>query len=117
MVSRLVAPGLVIAALVASLGGADGLSRLVLLAAIVAGGVRLLDAVGSAAEGRSDRFAAALSTSGLVLLVAAAALHAPLLALGLVACTGLELIGAQSAVAELPAESAELVEVPMSRAA
>ena len=80
-------------AVLAALGGAGGFTSLVVLAAIVAGSVRLLDAVGRAVEGRSDRFPVVMSATGLAWLVAAGAAHVPLLALGLLACFGLELLG------------------------
>jgi hypothetical protein len=90
---RLAAPGLAALVLLAWLGGAGGPASLVLLAAIVAGAVRLVAAVGEAAEGRSDRFPVVTAAAGLVLLVAAGVVHLPLLALGMFACLGLELLG------------------------
>ena len=63
---RLVAPGLAGVAVLAALAGAGGPASLLLLAAIVAGAVRLLDAVGAAAEGRSDRFPVAMSAAAVV---------------------------------------------------
>jgi hypothetical protein len=104
-------------ALLAALGGAGGLASLVVLVAIVAGGVRLLDAVGQAAEGRSDRFPVVMSAAGLVWLVVAAATHVPMLVLGLLACSGLELLGEIGVRPELASESLELPEAPVSRAA
>src|ERR1700694_4163395 len=58
---RLAAPGLAAVALLAALAGSGGFTSLVILAAIVAGSVRLLETVGAAAEGRSDRFPVAMS--------------------------------------------------------
>jgi len=65
----------------------------VLLLAIVAAAARLLDAVGRAVEGRSDRFQVAMSVLGLAWLVAAGAAHVPPLVIGLLACSALELLG------------------------
>jgi len=66
---------------------------MLLLAAIVAASVRLLDAVGTAAVGRSDRLPVVTSAAAVVCLVVASATHLPLLALGAIACVGLELLG------------------------
>ena len=104
-------------ALLATLGGGGGFASFVVLVAIVAGALRLLEAVGSAAEGRSDRFPVVMSAAGLVWLVAAAATHAPMLVLGLLACSGLELLGEVGVRPELASEPAELPEAPVSRAA
>ncbi|HST25511.1 MAG TPA: hypothetical protein VLJ76_05940 [Gaiellaceae bacterium] len=90
---RLVAVTLAGVALLASLAGAEGLGRIVLLAAIVAAGARLLEAVGLVAERRSDRFPVVMSVVGIAWLVAAGAAHLPWLALGLVVCVALELLG------------------------
>ena len=103
--------------LLAALGGAGGFGSLVVLAAIVAGAVRLLEAVGQAAEGWSDRFPVVMSAAGLFWLVAAAATHVPMLVLGLLACSGLELLGEIGVRPELIAEPVELSEAPASRAA
>jgi hypothetical protein len=104
-------------ALLAALGGAGGFASLVVLVAIVAGAVRLLETVGQAAEGRSDRFPVAMSAAGLFWLVAAAAAHVPMLVLGLLACAGLELLGEIGVRPELAAEPVDLSEAPVSRAA
>ncbi len=88
-----------------------------MLVAIVAGAVRLVEAVGLAAEGRSDRFPVVMSAGGVVWLVAAAATHVPMLVLGLFACYGLELLGELGVRPELVSEPAELSETPASRAA
>jgi hypothetical protein len=104
-------------ALLAALGGAGGFASLVVLVAIVAGAVRLLDAVGMAAEDRSDRFPVVTSAAGLVSLVVAAATHVPMLALGLLACFGLELLGEIGVRPELGSETVELADAPVSRAA
>jgi hypothetical protein len=117
MSRRLAAPGLAVVALLAAVGGAGGFAALVMLVAIVAGAVRLLEAVGLAAEDRSDRFPVVMSTAGLIWLVAAAATHVPMLALGLLACFGLELLGEIGVRPELAAEPVELGEAPVSRAA
>jgi hypothetical protein len=90
--------------LLAALGGAGGFASFVVLVAIVAGALRLLEAVGSAAEGRSDRFPVAMSAAGLVWLVAAGAAHAPMLVLGLLACVALERLGEIGARPELVSE-------------
>jgi hypothetical protein len=94
----------------AALVGAGGLVSVLLLAAIVAGAMRLLDAVGTAAVGRSDRFPVVTSAAVVVCLVVASATHLPLLALAALACVGLELLG------ELAAEPVEMPEAPASRA-
>jgi hypothetical protein len=101
---RLAAPGVAGVAVIAALAGAGGLASLLLLAAIVAGAVRLLDAVGIAAVGRSDRFPVVMSATALVSVVAASATHVPLLALGPLACVGLELLGELDVRPELAAE-------------
>jgi hypothetical protein len=103
--------------LLSALGGAGAFASLVILAAIVAGSVQLLDAVGAAAEGRSDRFPVVTSAAGLVWLVTAAATHVPMLVLGLLACAGLELLGEIDVRRELGSERIELPEAPASRAA
>ena len=79
--------------MVAALAGAGGLASILLLAAIVASAVRLLDTVGAAAVGRSDRFPVVTSAAAVGCLVVASATHLPLLALGAIACVGLELLG------------------------
>ena len=93
-------------AAIAALGGAGGFASFVVLAAIVAGAVRLLETVGQAAEGRSDRFPVAMASGGLAFLVAAGVTHIALLGLGLLACVGLELLGEAGVRPELVAESA-----------
>jgi hypothetical protein len=99
-----------------SLGGARGAGSLLLLAAIVAGAVRLIEAVGLVAEGRGIRFAVVAPAAGLVCLVAAGATHVPLLLAGLVASAAIDLF-----VAGIPrvaiTEPVELLEAPVSRAA
>ncbi len=117
MVGRLLAPGLAVVALLAALGGAGGFASLVVLVAIVAGAVRLLEAVGVAAEGRSDRFPVVMSAAGLVWLVIAAATHVPMLVLGLLACYGLELLGETGVRPEPASEPLGLGEARASRAA
>ena len=117
MARRLAAPGLAAVALLAAVGGARGFAFLVVLVAIVAGAVRLIEAVGLAAEGRSDRFPVVMSAAGVFWLVAAAATHVPMLALGLLACAGLELLGEIGVRPELVSEPVELADTPVSRAA
>ena len=112
---RFLAPGIAAAALLVWLGGARGVGSLLLLAAIVAGAVRLIETVGLVAEGRGDRFAVATSAAGLVCLVAAGAAHVPLLAVGLLACSAVEQLG--QAPSEVVSEPLELLEAPVSRAA
>ena len=112
---RLAAPALGAVALVSWLAGAGGIASLVLLAAIVAASVRLLAAVGDAAERRSDRWPVVTSVARIVCLVAAGAAHVPLLVLGVFACSALELFGTPAT--EPVAEPAELREAPVSRAA
>jgi hypothetical protein len=106
-------------ALLAWLAGAGGLASLVLLAAIVGAAARLLLAVGDAAEGRSDRFPAVVAAAGLACLVAAGALHLPVLAAGLFVCTALDLLASPPARPVEPArpKPAERVDAPVSRAA
>jgi len=113
---RFGAPGLAAVALLVWLGGARGLGSFLLLAAIVAGAVRLIETVGLAAEGRGDRFAVVMCAAGLMCLVAAGAAHVPLLAVGLLACSAVELLGA-AAPTEPVSEPVELLEAPVSRAA
>jgi hypothetical protein len=118
---RLAAPGLAATALLAFLAGTGGFASLLLLAAVVAGAARLLLAVGEAAEGRSDRFPVLTAAAGLCCLVAAGALHAPVLVVGLFVCSALEVVGGAAATPRVePArrpEPADLVEAPASRAA
>jgi hypothetical protein len=57
------------------------------------------------------------SIAGLTCLVAAGAAHVPLLVLGLLVCSALELLGSPVSEAEVAAERAELLETPVSRAA
>lgn len=102
------APGIAAAALLASLGGLRGVASLLLLAAIVAAAVRLLDAVGLAAEGRGDRFVVASAVTGLVWLVAAGVSHVVWLAVGVLACAAVESVGRSRQRVELPAEPVEL---------
>jgi hypothetical protein len=104
-------------AVIAAFGGASGFASLVLLAAIIAGAVRLLETVGSAAEGRTDRFPVVVAAAGLAFLVAAGAARVPLLGLGLLACVGLELLGDAGVRADLAPEVPELADTPVSRAA
>jgi len=109
VVRRLAAPGLTTAALLASIGGLGGLASLLVLAAIVAGSVRLIEAVGLAAEGRGEGFAVVTTAAGIVCLVAAGATHVVWLAAGVFACMAIELLGQPEAVVDLPGEpTAEL---------
>jgi hypothetical protein len=110
--------GLVGPALVAWLVGAEGFASLALLAAIVLCAARLLAAVGDAVEGRRDRFPVVMTAGGLVFLVAAGAAHVPLLALGLFACLGLELLIAPEAQGTVAAaEPVGLAEAQVPRGA
>jgi hypothetical protein len=104
-------------ALLAALGGAGGLAAFVVLLAIVAGAVGLVEAVGRTAEGASDRFPVVMSAAGLAWLLTAAATHVPMLVLGLLACSGLELLGEIGVRPEVVSESVDLAEAPVSRAA
>jgi hypothetical protein len=117
VVPRLAAPALAGLAVALWLGGAGSLASLVLLAAIVAGAARLVAAVGDVVDARSDRFPVVMAAAGLVALVAAGATNVPLLALGLFACLGLELLGSNGATVDADAETGELVEAPLSRVA
>jgi len=116
---RLVAPGLAALALVLWLGGAGSPYSFVLLGAIVAGAARLLAAVGDAVDARTDRFPVVTAAAGLASLVAAGAVHVPLLALGLLACAALELLGSGSPAvrSDTVVEPLSLHETPVSRAA
>jgi hypothetical protein len=100
----------VVLGLVLVAGGARGPGSLLLLAAIVAGATRLIEAVGLAAEGRSGRFPVLTAGAGLVWLVAAGAAHLPWVALGLLACSALDLLGGEveNRTAAAPAERVEL---------
>ena len=110
--ARLAAPGLAVVAVLATLGGVDGLATIVLLAAIVATAVRLLEAVGRVAVERSDRSPVVLSAAALVLLLVGSAARVPLLALAALACFGLDrLLEAEVA------EAGDVPEAPASRAA
>jgi hypothetical protein len=101
-----------------ALGGARDPALLVLLAAIAAGAVRLLDAVGELALGRCDRLPVVLSSLGLVFVVAAGVARMPLLGLGLIVCAGLELVGEAGGLrSEAVPEAEELADAPVSRAA
>jgi hypothetical protein len=89
-----------------------------LLAAIVAGAVRLLETVGSAAEGRSDRFPVVTAAAGLAFLVAAGTAHIALIGLGLCVCVGLELLGeVELRRSDLTVETTDVTETTVSRAA
>lgn len=103
--------------MIAALGGAGGFASLVVLVAIVAAAVRLLETVGAAAEGRSDRFPVVMAAAGLTLVVAAGAAHMALLGLGLLACVVLELLGEVDVGPDLVVEAPELADAPVSRAA
>ena len=103
---RWAAPGVAALALLASLGGLGGVASLLILAAIVAGAVALIDAVGLAAESRGERFTVVTAAAGLVCLVAAGATHVVWLAAGLFACLAIELLGRPEVRVELPAEAA-----------
>lgn len=93
-------------AFLASLAGLGGVSSLLLLAAIVAGAVRLIEVVGLAAESRADRLSVVTAAAGLVCVVAAGATHVTWLVAGLFAGTAFELIGRRELLVELPAEPA-----------
>jgi hypothetical protein len=107
-VVRLAVPGIAALALLCSVAGLTGAGSLLLLAAIVAGAVRLVEVVGHVAEGRGDRLVVALAATGVVCLVAAGATHVVWLVAGLFACAAVELLGEREARAELPAAPVEL---------
>jgi hypothetical protein len=113
---RLIAPVLAAIAVLAALAGAHGFSTLVLLAVIAVCAWGLLEAVGAAVDGRGERLSVAAATAGLVIVVLAAAAHVPLLALGLLACLGVDLLIEPELDAEL-GETHELADAPASRAA
>jgi hypothetical protein len=119
VLGRIAAPLLAVVASLAAVVGAGDLASLVLLAAIVAAAVRLLETVGAVAEDRSDRFCVLISAVALACLVAAGATHVPLVALGVLACLGLEVLGDPGVAVrpELAGEAAELADAPVSRAA
>jgi hypothetical protein len=113
---RLVPPALAAVAVLAAIAGAGGFASLVLLATIAACAWAVLEAVGAVVDGRGDRLLVATAAAGLVLVILAAAAHVPLLALGLLACLGVDLLAEPELDADL-VEPAELVEAPASRAA
>jgi hypothetical protein len=113
---RLVAPALAAVAVLAALAGAHSFSTLVLLAAVAACAWGLLEAVGAVVDGLGDRLSVATAAAGLVLVTLAAAAHVPLVALGLLACLGVDLLAEPELPAEL-VEPAELADAPASRAA
>jgi hypothetical protein len=113
----LAAPGLVAAAVLASFGGLGGPASLLILAAIVAGAVRLIEAVGLAVENGGDRLAVVAASAALVCLVAAGATHVVWLAAGIFVCVAVDLLGAPTVTRQAVAEPAELLEAPVSRAA
>ena len=79
---------------------------------------RLLAAVGDVGRGSERPLPGGHDCGGLVFLVAAGAAHVPLLALGLFACLGLELLVAPEAQGTVAAaEPVELAEAHVSRAA
>jgi hypothetical protein len=86
LVRRHAATALACAAALLALAGAGGLAQAVLLAAVVAAGVCVLDAVTERVAGRVTAGTVALAVVALATVVAAAAAHAPLLAVG--ACLG-----------------------------
>lgn len=114
---RLAAPAVSAAVLPAWLAGVGGLASLLVLAGIVAASARLLLAVGDAAEGHGGRWPVVVSCGGIACLVAAGALHVPLLVVGCLACAALELLGSHVVPVADVAEPAELREAPVSRAA
>jgi len=102
------APAIAGVAILVSVGGLGGVGSLLLLAAIVAGSVRLIDAVGLAADGRADRLAVVISATGLVCLVAAGVTHVVLVVVGLFACVAIERLGELEVHAEPVVEPVEL---------
>lgn len=117
MALRLAAPVSATFALALWPAGAGGLASLLVLAAIVAASARLLVVVGEAAESRGGRRTVVLACGGVVCLVAAGALQAPLLVAGCVACSALERLGSPVARGGSVSEPVELAEAPVSRAA
>jgi hypothetical protein len=113
---RLIAPVLAGVAVLAALVGAHGFASLVLLAVIAACAWGLLEAVGAAVDGRGDRLSVVTAAAGLVLVILASAAHVPLIALGLLACLGVDLLAEPELDAEL-VEPSEIADKPASRAA
>jgi hypothetical protein len=79
---RALPAALAVLASLCALVGAAGLAHLILLAAVPAAAVAVLDAVSDRIVQRAGLFDLALAVAGLVLVVAGAALRAPLIALG-----------------------------------
>jgi hypothetical protein len=82
---RVLPAALAILACLFALFGASGLAHLTLLAAVPAAAVGVLDAVSERISRRAGVFDFVLAVAGLVLVVAGATLHAPLIALGALA--------------------------------
>jgi len=76
-VVRLLVLVVVLSAVVADAGGADSLSRWLMLAAILAAGAALLEAVGRVVDEQRNRSYALLAGIGLAVVVAAAAVREP----------------------------------------
>jgi hypothetical protein len=86
---RLTAPALAALAAVLALAGAAGAAHVVLLPAVLAGGMVILDAVSERISERAGTTEVVLAVVGLVSILVAAAARSPLLALGAVAAAGL----------------------------
>ena len=86
---RLTAPGLAALAVLLALAGATGAAHVILLPAVLAGGLVILDAVSERISERAGTTEVVLAVLGLVAILIAAAAHSPLLALGAVAAAGL----------------------------
>ena len=81
MTRRLAPAGLVLAAGLSSFGGASSLAHLLVLLAIPAAGVAVLDAVSGQVEQRSGAVEVVLAVAGLSVVVGAGAADSPLVAL------------------------------------
>jgi hypothetical protein len=86
---RFWAPALAVLAALSALAGADGFAHGVLLVAVVAAAVAVLDAVSERVVHRSAVVEVVLAVIGLTFIVGGAALRAPLLGLGVLLATGL----------------------------
>jgi len=93
-VLRLLGPAVALAAVLAHAGGAGGLGFGLLLLAVPAAAAGALEAVGEVVEERCSPAHAVLAGLGLALVVGAAAVRAPALALGCVVAFALQEVAA-----------------------
>ncbi len=86
---RFTAPALAGLAALLALGGVPGVAHVVLLPAVLAGGMMILDAVSERVSKRGGNAEVVLAAGALVAILVAAAARSPLLALGAVAAGAL----------------------------